>query len=512
MRFPHTALIHLLFKSGILAMCMAAALGLPSMPAAAVGEFTDIGTLPFYVNGEEVEGDGGPIAISLGGDTIAGNVSYVYFVYPEFPPPYPVVLENAFRWTPATGMHTLGTLGGTASSANAVSVDGNVIVGDALDASNMQHAFRWTQMTGMQSVENWLTDNGVDVGAVTPTSAIATDFDGSVVTGTLSNGHTYIARVGEFGGGLITPEDISFSLMSTATALDSTLSTTEMLVHGAHSRPLFRRVGDQQKTAWLAGDWGRDDHESRDGPIGLAELGYGYNFGLVQLNYSLGKTWSDQNLTLGGEADVDGQYFMVEGIIPLHEERGLFGTFGSYVHWGDADIRRGYLNGGQPDYSKGDPDTHTWGLRARVDLEDAVTISMVKFSPYADISYTDTRVDSYTEEGGSFPAHFDKRSEDVTELRTGFNGRMPLSNKTTQLVVNLEAAHRFEDEGPRTSGQMLGLFDFELDGRNYDQTWLRGGIGVEGNFTKGKGYLMLNATTEGEMPSAWIAASYQMTF
>jgi hypothetical protein len=117
----------------------------------------------------------------------------------------------------------------------------------------------------------------------------------------------------------------------------------------------------------------------------------------------------------------------------------------------------------------------------------------------------------YTEEGGSFPAHFDKRSEDVTELRTGFNGRMPLSNKTTQLVVNLEAAHRFEDEGPRTSGQMLGLFGFDLDGRNYDQTWLRG-IGVEGNFTKGKGYLMLNATTEGEMPSAWMAASYQMTF
>ena len=420
--------------------------------------------------------------------------------------------NHAFRWTPATGMHTLGTLGGTASSADAVSADGNAIVGDALDASNMQHAFRWTQATGMQSVENWLTDNGVAVGAVTPGTATATDFDGNIVTGTLSNGHAYIARVGEYGSGLTTPEDISDSLASTSQAVDATLTTAGTLIHGAHSRPLSRRVAADKKTAWLAGDWGRDDHGQHEGSIGLAELGYGYNFGPAQLNFAIGKTWSNQAIVHGGDIDADGQYMIAEAIVPMDETRGLYATLGAYGHWGDADIDRGYLNAGLPDYSNGDPDTRTWGVRARVDWENAFILSRTAFSPYADISYVDARMDGYTETGGGFPAHFDKREQNVTELRAGVNGALPLSSSTTQLVLNLEAAHRFDAEGTRTSGEMLGLFGFDLDGREYDQTWARGGIGVEGQLGQGKASLMLNGTTRGEMPNVWLAASYQVAF
>lgn len=87
-----------------------------------------------------------------------------------------------------------------------------------------------------------------------------------------------------------------------------------------------------------------------------------------------------------------------------------------------------------------------------------------------------------------------------------------MANKALQLVSNIEVAHRFDDEGARSSGQMIGLFAFDLAGQQYHSTWLKGGIGVEGGLGEGKVLLMLNGTTEGQMPNAWLAASYQMAF
>lgn len=72
--------------------------------------------------------------------------------------------------------------------------------------------------------------------------------------------------------------------------------------------------------------------------------------------------------------------------------------------------------------------------------------------------------------------------------------------------------NRFDDTGARTSGQLLGLFAFDVDGQSYDTTWFKGGIGLEGRLAQGKASLMLNGTTEGEMSNAWLAASYQIVF
>ncbi|MFO1518788.1 MAG: PEP-CTERM sorting domain-containing protein [bacterium] len=52
---------------------------------------------------------------------------------------------NAYRWTAATGAQSLGTLGGTSSSADGgVSADGNVISGGSTTASGAVAPFRWT--------------------------------------------------------------------------------------------------------------------------------------------------------------------------------------------------------------------------------------------------------------------------------------------------------------------------------------------------------------------------------
>ncbi len=57
---------------------------------------------------------------------------------------------------------------------------------------------------------------------------------------------------------------------------------------------------------------------------------------------------------------------------------------------------------------------------------------------------------------------------------------MPLSISSVQLVGNIGAAQRFDDEGARISGQLVGLLAFDLAGQKYDSTCLKGVIGVEG--------------------------------
>jgi uncharacterized membrane protein len=434
--------------------------------------------------------------------------------------------DHAARWTQASGMVDLGVLASyTSSRATDVNRDGSVVVGNSgrlsiivtesprsIELTTEQLGFRWTESTGMQSINDWLSDNGVAVGDITAISAEGVSDDGQTVVGTLDSYEAYIARVSPLGSGLFKLNDLHESIGALAVNVSGSLRTSGLTINGAHSRPMSRRVDTGKQTMWLAGDWGRDRHNGRDGDNGLAEIGGGYNFGSIQLNVSLGKTWANQNTELDGHVDIDGHYLMVEGIFPMPKIEGLYATVGAYGHWGDADIRRGYLNAGLPDSSSADADTDTWGLRLRLDWENAYAISQVQFTPYADLSYSDTHMDSYTETGGGVPAVFNSRDDSVTELRLGLNGAMPLANTSLQLVANIEAAHRFDNQGAGTSGQLLGLFEFDLEGQDFDSTWLKGGVGVEGQLGDGKAFLMLNGTTEGEMLSSWVAASYQIAF
>ena len=311
---------------------------------------------------------------------------------------------------------------------------------------------------------------------------------------------------------VITLADATQSVASTANAGGLVLSSISTVLNGAHSRPLSRLVAKGEKTGWVAGDLGVDHHDSRDGDLGLAEVGFGYHFGRVQMNIALGKTWSDQDTFQGGSINADGKFVMVEGIIPVTRFDGLHATITGYGHWGDVDVKRGYLNAGLPDFSTASPDSRTWGLRARLDWQNALSWNSADFTPYLGLSFSDSHLDSFTETGGAFPARFDSRDEEVTELRVGANSEYPLFNNRAKLLGNLEVAHRFDDQGSQTSGELIGLFGFDLPGQDYDQDWIKAGIGIEGELGKGKASLMLNGTTEGEMPSAWAAFSYQVAF
>lgn len=455
------------------------------------GGMADLGTLGgTYGGAYGVSADG---TVVVGTSRIAGDGS-----------------AHAFRWTSGGGMVDLGTLGRTESIANGVSADGKVVVGTAWNSigDGYWRAFRWSNGT-MQSVEDWLRSNGVIVPEDITFSAEATNRDGSVVVGLRQDGFAYIARVGSVGSGLVTLADVQQSLGAAATGGAMALRAADLSINGAHSRPLARRVEAGKNAFWLAGDWGRDDHGARSGNLGLAEVGGGRNLGPVQFNVSFGQTWAKQDLTLNGRAETEGTYVLAEALVPLAGQ--IWGTFGGYGHWGEASLKRGYLNAGLQDSSRGRPDADTWGVRARLDWDKACRIAGADFSPYADLSYSKAKLEGYTETSGGFPAHFAARNDRSTELRLGANAEWPLK-EDARIVSLLEAVHRFEKSGGRTSGEVIGLFAFDLPGQVSRRDWLRAGLGVEGSFGGGVGSLMLNATTKGETPSIWLAANWQKSF
>ena len=109
---------------------------------------------------------------------------------------------QAFRWTAASGMVGLDFLpGGTSSNANGVNASGKVVVGQALDASGANQAFRWTRATRMQSVLTLLLAAKVvtmDFGWLL-TSANGVSADGTVIVGDgvdpLGQSQAWIARL-----------------------------------------------------------------------------------------------------------------------------------------------------------------------------------------------------------------------------------------------------------------------------------------------------------------------------
>jgi hypothetical protein len=169
------------------------------------------------------------------------------------------------------------------------------------------------------------------------------------------------------------------------------------------------------------------------------------------------------------------------------------------------------LSGGLPDYSTARPAVQTSGLRARLDWANALHAASANFSPYVDLNYSEARLDAYTETGGGFPARFDARRDRATDLRLGSNATYPLMGDL-RLLGTLEVVHRFERSGTRATGEVIGMFGFDLPGLRNRQDWLRLGGGVEGPFAGGKATLSINATTQGGAPSVWLAGNWQMMF
>lgn len=239
-----------------------------------------------------------------------------------------MLLEAGPALAAAPTYTNLGSVNGGNSEALAISSDGSVVLGYS-GSSGGERAFRWTQAGGMQTIEQWLTANGVSLGGLVASAAYGANTDGTVVVGRLVNNKAFIARVSSGGSGLVTLEDLASSLVSTISAPAVALESGALVMHGAHSRPLSRRVGAGKSGFWTAGDIGQNNHGDRDGDTGLMEMGGSHNFGPVQVSLSLGRTWSNQNLATDGTLEHAGNYVQMLGLKQL--SGNLWGAFGGDI-------------------------------------------------------------------------------------------------------------------------------------------------------------------------------------
>lgn len=427
--------------------------------------------------------------------------------------------SQAFRWTNNV-MTGLGYLtGGDRSGANAVSADGKVVVGWSRTTTNAMstNAFRWTQPTGMQKVTDWLSANNV---TVTPgwtlLDATGVSATGKVVVGYGENPdgviEAWVARVGEEGNGLIT--DIPAFNASIAEignrAVQVGVSLPNLALFGAHHRSILDYnliKGEHGLGAWVTSDVAGYDKTKIVSE--LLEAGASLDIGTARVGLGGGKAWAQQDLSLGGSAKHDGQYLLLEianrfggGV-----EASVLGYYGLY----EADLKRNYMNGANVDTSEAKPNSNSYAVRARLDWKDAVKLSAVGFSPYVAYTWVQTNLDGYTETGGGFPATVNATRTEVSDLRYGFAAKTPLMD-SLELRVALEGVQRFES-GNGTSGQVVGLWDFNLPGQSTTQGWARGLVDLD--YRVAKGMLVnvsANSATDGADPTWGLSLGLRAAF
>ncbi|WP_162939500.1 autotransporter domain-containing protein [Neorhizobium sp. NCHU2750] len=479
----------------------------------------DIGTLGgIYTSVAAMSGDGN---VLVGQSTTVGESDY-----------------HAYRYVASTSTMTdLGTLGGTYSYASDLTADGSIVVGRASDSASAYHGFVWSEATGMQTVEDWLTAHGATLEGDMTTSADKISADGSVIVGSTTSGSTYIARVvttgsddstgGDSGGGDsecnadVCDGGGESGIIDTAKYFPTVASANNMIVQsgvnsadtimfGAQGAPMRNLLKTGQKSVWGTVDGGYDDSDHADGGLALGDFGFGYGIAEgVTARFSAGMTYTDQDLDAGGDVRQRGFYLSPEVSADLG--RNVYMTVGGYWGRSSIDSRRGYASGAITDYSYGDTNAETWGAKIRFDWLNAATIADTAITPYAGLSYAHTRVDGFSETGGAFPVEFDGSSDHATIARLGSDFVRPL-NDTVRLLAKAELDYQFENHAAATTGTLTGISDFDLEGQDLQQFWVRGGLGAEFDVGKGVASFMVNATTKGQDPTVWLRSNYTVKF
>jgi probable HAF family extracellular repeat protein len=395
-------------------------------------------------------------------------------------------MDRAFRWVEgATGgvagnveMYDLGTLGGAHSYASAVSADGSVVVGGAENASSDMRGYRWTAGTGMISIEDWLAANGVVVSSDIESANGVSD-DGNVVVGehmTADGLRAYVARVSDSGTGVMDVPEYTQTLLANARTAQMGVDLTWMPLNGAHHRPLMAQ-GRMEDDVCL---WNVNDvayKANTNTGIALTEVGGCGTLGDgVVAGLGVGASTSWQGLALGGNAQLAGAYVMGEVDWNPDGTPLLLSLTGVLGGW-QANVNRAYTNGAGTDISSGSTGITAGVIRARVDWMDAAVIGNVSINPWISGAIGHTSMGGYTESGGAFPARFDAQAMTQGEVRVGVTAEAELSPQTT-LSTTLEVAHR-SGGAPGASGQVLGLFDFDMGGGNQGATWARAGLDLD---------------------------------
>lgn len=302
------------------------------------------------------------------------------------------------------------------------------------------------------------------------------------------------------------------SVMENAQLSRTAMRTAATVLHGLHGHPMdFRINPGKDHSVWIGGDWGMDEHDQRDGEIGIAEVGAAKALGSfgMQLGGAIGKSWSDHDTYLGGDQEMRGQYLLSELILPVDMVGPTaWMTFSAYYHQTDVDVLRAYPNGLLIDTSYGETDIDTWAFRARIDWVNMTKFAGVACSPYIDLAFIKAHVDGYSEAGGVAPAVFASRMDHALEARAGVNMCYEI-NKSVALTAEAGIAHRLSEKNSAVTGQASGA-GFRLMTPDDHDTWATGSFGIKTDTDAGIVNLRLNGTTQGSGNTAWVSLMWSL--
>lgn len=117
---------------------------------------------------------------SLGGDSYANAVSGNGSVVVGYSRLATGLYQQAFRWT-SGGMQDLGLLNGANTYANGTNEDGSIVVGGTSMTTGGGRAFLWSASTGLVDLNTYLPSIGYDLTGWFLTSASAINANGDIV-------------------------------------------------------------------------------------------------------------------------------------------------------------------------------------------------------------------------------------------------------------------------------------------------------------------------------------------
>lgn len=252
-------------------------------------------------------------------------------------------------------------------------------------------------------------------------------------------------------------------------------SSLNFVLFGSHHRILQDNgLTDSGSGFWVTGDYAHHDPSDTNATIG--EFGFYKDIGNdIRLGLGAGVNQACQTLPVNGSGKLDSRYVVIEGDFGSFAE-GWVGSITGFAGSNSATISRGYLVGVAPNLSNGVANGSSWAIRVRSDWSNVGTLADLSVSPYFSYTHAVSRLDAYTESGGTLPVAFSAQRQTSNEIRGGMTLISKLSAQT-DLRFPLELAHR-KNVGATITGVAAGI-PFSFSNAGTSQTWGRAGIEMD---------------------------------
>lgn len=265
-------------------------------------------------------------------------------------------------------------------------------------------------------------------------------------------------------------------LASVSALIRSGLNIT---LFGSHHRILRDNGIEQDGTGmWATGDAARHNPNNINNSIG--ELGiYRDVTPSLRLGAGVGINQARQGLPVGGSGKLDANYLILESDYQSISSKWT-GSATAYLGANRATISRGYLIGTTPNFSTGDANGSSWALRLRSDWHNIASLGRLAISPYVSYTHGESRLNGYTEMGGTLPITFAAQKQSTDELRTGITLLSKLSEQT-DLRFPFELVYR--NNGSSTVTAVIATTSFSFSNAGNKQSWVRTGIELDHRIT-----------------------------